>query len=129
MATLAPGTAIPQSLVSRHLMSPYYKLPPLSKPANILDFMNKQKRDADEVQKNAEEFDPKGKAWSNKNLAHYVKNVEDFFETIYNTIKDIYNLVYGELPPLPEKEDGLTMFRSCELLQSCTLEPGGILLF
>lgn len=125
LATLAPGSIAPQNLVARHLMSPFYKLHNLSKPSSILDFMSKQKRDLEAVKTNAEEFDPKGKAWSNKNLAHYMRKVEDAFQTMYTTVKDIYNLLYGELPPLPEKDDGLSMFRECQLLQSGTLEPGG----
>ena len=126
MAAMAPGTAIPQQVITRHLASSFYKLPSLAKPPNILDFMSKQKRDADDVKQNADEFDPKGKAWSNKNLVHYIQKVEEFFETVYKTLKEIYFLVYGELPELPKGDDGMGMFADCVLIQSSVVQPGGM---
>lgn len=126
LASLAPGTSVPQTLITRHLSSSFYQLPSVAKRPNILDFMNKQKRDVDEVKEHADEYDPKGKAWSNKNLAHYMRKIEDFFQTAYKTIKDIYNLVYGELPQLPEGDDGMGMFEMCDLIQSNKLEPGNV---
>ena len=125
MSVLAPGTPIPQQLITRHLSSPFYKLPSLAKPPNIADFMSKQKRDADDVKQHAEDFDPKGKAWSNKNLVHYIQKVEEVFTTAYNTLKEIYFLVYGEVPELPKGDDGMSMFNECALVQSCSIQPGG----
>jgi len=125
MASLAPGTPIPHQLITRHLSSSFYKLPSLAKPPSLFDFMSKQKRDAEDVKKNSEEYDPKGKAWSNKNLVKYVRKAEEFFETAYKTVKEIYFLIYGEVPELPEGDDGMGMFASCELIQSSKLEPGG----
>ncbi|XP_066918282.1 uncharacterized protein [Clytia hemisphaerica] len=126
MAAMAPGTAIPQQAITRHLASSFYKLPSLAKPPNILDFMNKQQRDADDVKQNADEFDPKGKVWSNKNLVHYIQKVEEFFETVYKTLKEIYFLVYGVLPELPKGDDGMGMFSECVLIQSSVVQPGDV---
>lgn len=44
-----------------------------------------------------------------------------------NLVKDIYKLVYSELPEIPEKPDGLDMFRSCPLLQTSLVQPGGMI--
>ena len=128
MSVLAPGTPIPQQLITRHLSSPFYKLPSLAKPPNMLDFMSKQKRDAEDVMKHADDFDPKGKAWSNKNLVHYIQKLEEFFGSAYKTLKEIYFMVYGELPELPKGDDGMGMFHDCDLVHSCTIQPGGIIL-
>lgn len=129
MSVLAPGTPVPQQVITRHLSSPFYKLPSLAKPPNMLDFMSKQKRDAEDVMKHADDFDPKGKAWSNKNLVHYIQKIEEFFGTAYKTLKEIYFMVYGELPELPKGDDGMGMFENCALVQSCTTQPGGIIFF
>ena len=129
LSVLAPGTPVPQQVITRHLSSPFYKLPSLAKPPNMLDFMSKQKRDAEDVMKHSDDFDPKGKAWSNKNLVHYIQKVEEFFGTAYKTLKEIYFMVYGELPELPKGDDGMGMFDECALVQSCTTQTGGTILF
>ena len=115
IASLRPGTDVPQNVLSRHLKNPIYNLSPLQQSTG-------QVIERKPVTKLEE---PKSKIWSNKRLAEYLKKIEDFFLIGINTIKDIYNLVYGELPALPVKGDGLDMFRSCELLLTGTLEPGG----
>ena len=125
MASLAPGTPVPHQLITRHLSSSFFKLPSLAKPPDLFNFMSKQKRDAEDVKTNSEEYDPTGKAWSNKNLVKYVRKVEEFFETAYKTVKEIYFLIYGEVPELPEGDDGMGMFTSCELIQSSKIDPGG----
>jgi len=126
LATIKPGTPVPQTLIARYLKNPLFKLPPLAQGNSHTEFFNKQKNDLDIVQSKADEFEPKGKAWSNKNLSEYYTKVEEFFMSGITIVKDIYNLVYGELPELPEKPDGLDMFRSCPLLQTNLVEPGDV---
>ena len=72
-----------------------------------------------------DDLEPKGKAWSTKNLSEYVRKVGEMFTDARNFVRDIYNVFYGELPQLPEKPDGLDMFRGCELLQMSEVQPGG----
>ena len=121
MASLKPGIDVPQSVLSRHLKNPFYGLPPLQQSTGQVI----EQKPVIKLQEKVNEFQPKSKIWSNKRLAEYLKKIEDFFLMGINTVKDIYNLVYGELPVLPVKGDGLDMFRSCELLLTGTLEPGG----
>lgn len=121
MASLKPGINVPQSVLSRHLKNPIYNLPSLQQSTGQVI----EQKPVNKLQEKVDEFQPKSKIWSNKQLAEYLKKIEDFFLIGINTIKDIYNLVYRELPALPVKGDGLDMFRSCELLLTGTLEPGG----
>ena len=130
MATLKPGAAIPQTLLTRHFRIPVYKLPPLQQSrSGFAELFNKGKNDLETVKNKVDEFEPKGKAWSNKNLVEYIRKVEDFFTTGVSTVKEIYNLIYGELPMLPEHDDGLDMFRDCELLLTSRIEPGGMMFY
>lgn len=126
ISTLKPGDILPQTLLARHFRTPYYNLSPIHQTTSgMAEIFNKQKSDLEAVKKKVDEFEPKGKAWSNKNLAEYIRKVEELFTTVINTVKEIYYLIYGELPALPEKPDGLDMFRTCSLLNTCTMEPGG----
>ena len=126
IASLKPSTPIPQSLLTRHLLNSFYKLPVLAKASyGLADVFNRQRAELDNQESTPDELVDKGKAWSNKNLAEYMRKVKDFVMTGFETVKMIYELIYGALPDLPEKNDGLGMFRSFPLLMTLVLEPGG----
>ncbi|XP_002155323.3 uncharacterized protein LOC100209216 [Hydra vulgaris] len=127
IASLKPNTPVPQSLLTRHLLNSFYKLPILSKASyGLADVFSRQRAELVKQESALNELVDNGKAWSNKNLAEYMRRVKDFVLTGFETIKMIYNLLYGVLPDLPEKDDGLGMFRSFPLLMTQTVEPGGV---
>ena len=130
IATCAPRQPIPLSLVSRHLRTCFFNLPPLvtDSSAGIQEMFKKDSRPTAEGEdKEDDTLTPKGKAWSNKRLAEYLRKIEDWFSNVYGAFKELYDLYYNIANFESKEEDGLDMIRKCPLLQCTKLEPGGMI--
>ena len=118
LASLKPGLVVPESLVRRYLMNPFFEISPFGKLGN---HCNNSKNHIEEQTDKSEAKT----VWTSKTMTKYFKQLQDYLGTFVTTVKAIYDLLYRELPQLPEKDDDLGIFHSCELLLNGTLEPGG----